>query len=140
MAKIRSNPAALVALVCAALLAVGVFTFAGPCVHDDGSTAACHTASVAVIGAGVVGALAAVAGLMASGSKGPVVLYAISAIAGAFAAASPGVLFPLCMMQTMHCWTVMRPFALVCGIALCITAVVAAIMASRQASKVGSRR
>lgn len=140
MAKIRSNPAALVALVCAALLAVGVFTFAGPCVHDDGSTAACHTASVAVIGAGVVGALAALAGLMASGSKGPVVLYAISAIAGAFAAASPGVLFPLCMMQTMHCWTVMRPFALVCGIALCITAVVAAIMASRQASKVGSRR
>ena len=140
MSKIRSNPAALVALVFAGLLAVGVLTFAGPCVHDDGSVATCHAASIAVIGAGAAGFVAALAGLLISGSKGSVELYAVSAIAGAFAAAGPGVLFPLCMMQTMHCWTVMRPFALICGIALCITAVVAAIMASRQASKVGSRR
>ena len=38
--------------------------------------------------------------------------------AGVFATIAPGGLFALRMVQTMRCWTIMRPFALVFGIVI----------------------
>ena len=115
------------ALVIAALLAIGVITFAGPCVHEDGSTAACQGAANAILVAGIAGCIAALASLLARNAKASGVWALVAACCGAFAAAAPGTLLGLCMMQTMRCWTVMRPFALVCGTALFLCAVIAAI-------------
>ena len=124
----KRRPLVIASLILAVLLALGALSFAGPCVHEDGSFAACHAASLAVIGSSVLAAVASLAALFVRGGKlaGSVML--VSAVAGLFAALSPGTLFGLCMMQTMRCWTLMRPFALVCGAALFLCALVAAIM------------
>ena len=114
-----------------ALLVVGVLTFAGPCVHDDGSHAACYTASQAILAAGVVAFVASVAGIVVRNDLARCVLAVGAVLAGAFAVASPGALFPLCMMQTMRCHLVMRPFALVVGVVVCVCGIVAAVVAFR---------
>lgn len=124
---VKRRPLAIASLVVAVLLAVGALTFAGPCIHEDGSSAACHTASIAIAGSGILAAVAALGSLLVRDGKLAGGMLLVSAVAGLFAALSPGMLFGLCMMQTMRCWTVMKPFALVCGGALFLCALVAAI-------------
>lgn len=138
MDALRARPFHVAALIIAALLCIGVLTFAGPCVHDDGSAAVCHGAANAVLAASIIGCIVALASLLARNAKLSGACAIIVACCGAFAAAAPGTLFGLCMMQTMRCWTVMRPFALVCGAVLCLCAVIAAIrslaLSSRRSS------
>ena len=128
MEQLKSKPLVCAALVLCVLLVVGSLTFAGPCVHDDGSAAACHAAAHAVTAAGCVGAVAALMALFVRSRAASGVLSLVCAASGLFAAICPGTLFGLCMMQTMRCWTVMKPFALVCGVIVCALGVIAAIM------------
>lgn len=128
----KQRPLVVVSLVEAVLLAVGALTFAGPCIHEDGSAAVCHTAAHVIVACGVVGAMGSLAALFLRGGKAAAASL-VSAAAGLFAAVAPGTLFGLCMMQTMRCWTVMKPFALVCGGALFICALIAAIVLLRKA-------
>ena len=124
---IKQRPLAVAALVAAVLLVIGTLTFAGPCIHEDGSAAACHPASHAIVAAGVAGIIASLAALLVRSPKPAGCIALVAAVAGLFAAASPGTLFGLCMMQTMRCWVAMRPFALVCGGALFLCGLIAAI-------------
>lgn len=121
----------IVGAALSALLVVGVLTFAGPCVHDDGSHAACYAASQAILVAGIVALVASVASVIVRGGLARGVLAVSVVLASAFAAVSPGVLFPLCMMQTMRCHLMMRPFALVVGGAVCVCGIVAVVVAFR---------
>lgn len=121
-----------IALVIVSVFAVvGVLTFAGPCVHEDGSTSICHGASVAVLAGGIVAALAAAISLFVKNAKVVGVLFVIVACAGLFVAASCGTLFPLCMMETMRCRLVMQPFSQVIGIVIAALGAIAAIRALR---------
>ena len=129
---IRQRPWVAVSFVAAVLLAVGALTFAGPCVHDDGSVAACHAAAHAVVACGVIAAMASLAALFPRNVRTAWCLAFVSAAAGLFAAVSPGTLFGLCMMQTMRCWTVMKPFALVCGGVVFLCALIGAIALLRK--------
>lgn len=124
---LKAKPWHVAALIIAAVLIIGVLTFAGPCVHEDGSLAACNGAANAILYAGIAGCIAALVSLLAGNPKVSGACALIVACCGAFAAAAPGTLFGMCMMQTMRCWTVMRPFALVCGVVLFLCAVIAAI-------------
>lgn len=121
----------VVLLVVSLFAIVGVLTFAGPCVHDDGSTGMCFDASLAIVAAGAVAALLAAATIAARPGTATVAMDIAAACAGVFMAATPGTVFALCMMQTMRCWTLMRPFALVCGIAIAVVALVRAYRALR---------
>ena len=129
--NVRKRPLLVIACLLGVLLVVGVLTFAGPCVHEDGSTSACHDASVAILVAGVASALAALVALISSNHAVTGALSVIAAFAAAFAAFAPGNLFGLCMMQTMRCWTIMKPFALVCGGAIALLALIQAVIAFR---------
>ena len=129
---VKQRPFVVVSLILALLLMVGALTFAGPCVHDDGSASACHAAARAIVGGGVVAIVAALVALLVRNAKLAGFVELVSACVGLFAAASPGTLFGLCMMQTMRCWTVMKPFALVCGGALFLCALVGAIVLFRK--------
>lgn len=131
IASIKKRPLAAASLAISMLLLIGVLTFAGPCIHEDGSGAACHAAWHAVIAAAAVGVVASFAALLLRAPKPAGLASLAAAVAGLFAAASPGTLFGLCMMQTMRCWTAMRPFALVCGGALLLCGLAAAIMLFR---------
>ena len=128
---IKARPFHAVLVVIALVLVVGMLTFAGPCVHDDGSKSVCSDAGTALVIAGAIGAVAALASLAVGNKVASGACALIAACCGAFAAASPGNLFALCMMQTMRCWSVMRPFAIACGACLLIIGIIAAVMSFR---------
>lgn len=129
--SMKRKPFTVATLALGILLVVGVLTFAGPCVHDDGSHSTCYAASCAALAAGVVVVASSAVSLLSPNATLHKALSVVSALAGVLAAASPGGIFELCMMQTMRCWTVMRPFSLVIGILICLCAVVAAVGAMR---------
>ena len=128
----KKDPLLAASLAFSVLLVAGVLTFAGPCVHDDGTSAACLMASQVLVATGVLAALASLVAFVVRPSAVAGALALVAAVAGAFAVLAPGNIFGLCMMQTMHCWTTMRPFALVCGAALAICALVAAFRLFRR--------
>ena len=112
--------APLIMAAAGAVLVAGVLTFAGPCVHDDGTAATCATAAQAVLGAGIVALVAGLAAAFMRSVQAQTILAIAGIVAGIFATIAPGGLFPLCMMQTMRCWTLMRPFAIALGVLIAI--------------------
>lgn len=111
----------IIATALSVLLVVGILTFAGPCgVHDDGSVSSCFWAARAILGAGVVLVALSVARLLSRDEGERRGLSFGIALAGGLVAVLPGTLINLCMMQTMRCHTIMRPFALGVGAALAV--------------------
>lgn len=116
----------------AILLIAGVLNFAGPCVHDDGSIPACAQASWGIIGGGVFLLGAALAQLVVETRTARIICAIVCASLGVFIVLVPGTLLPLCMMETMHCQAVMKPFAQICGGATVFLSVASAILAIRR--------
>lgn len=111
----------IIATVLSALLVIGILTFAGPCgVHDDGSVSSCHWASRAILGAGVVLVILSVVRIFERDEGERRGLSLGIALVGGLVAALPSFLIDLCMMQTMRCHIIMKPFALAIGIALLV--------------------
>ena len=123
-------PALLVLL--SALLTVGVLTFLGPCVHEDGSRGTCHWAGRACA---VTGGVLCAMSLLALVIRRPSVragLYLGMVPAALAAAVLPGGVIPLCMMATMRCQSVMKPAMLLTGILIALLAAAAAWARLRQ--------
>lgn len=116
----------------AILLIGGVFNFAGPCVHDDGSVATCAQASWGIVGGGVFLLGAALAQMVVESRVARIVCAIICGALGVFIILVPGTILPLCMMETMRCWTVMRPFAMLCGGASILVAIMSIVFALRR--------
>ena len=130
----KKNILALLLLIIAAVIAIGSVTVFGPCVHADGSAAACTKTGRAVMIDGCV--MAAIAVLILLIRK-PGIRFAlfIAALAAAIAGILlPGTLMPLCKMETMHCRAVMQPAVMILS---SITAVVslAGIVTERSRSR-----
>ena len=134
--------ARLLPIICAVLAAVlllGLLSFAGPCVHADGSSATCAGASHAIVACAAVGLACLIAAAVLAVRRARVagILAAVAALAGLAVAILPGSLLPLCMMHSMRCWTLMRPFSLVCGVLLAVLAGIAAIRAFKSPETTG---
>ena len=111
----------VVLTVLSVLLLAGLLTFAGPCgVHDGGTVSSCHWASRASMGVGVVLALIAIVLIFERDEGERRGLSLAAALLGVLVALMPGVIVDLCMMQTMRCHVVMRPFALVIGVLIAV--------------------
>ena len=124
----------IVLLAAAALLAIGAATFAGPCpTHDDGSLPGCAQAGQYVLYLGIVGAIAALARVLVNRAPVRAIGSLAAAACGAAAALLPGTVLPLCMMATMRCHTIMRPFALIVGIAIAVLGVADALVSRKDA-------
>ncbi len=129
--KAKMRPFGIVLLACAVLLIVGVMTFAGSCTHNDGSVATCARASWGLVGGGVFLAGIAIAQLV-SESRAAQIACAIAAVAlGALIFLIPGAILPLCMMETMHCQAMMKPFGQLMGILALAIGAVSLIRAAR---------
>ena len=119
----KKNAFCGILLILAAVIAIGAVTVLGPCVHEDGSEAPCAKAGRAVLFGGC--ALAVLAALMLFIRK-PSVRFGLFFLSLCFAAAGcafPGVLFPLCRMDTMHCRVVMQPAMIILFAAALIVSV-----------------
>ncbi|MBQ9004402.1 MAG: DUF4418 family protein [Eggerthellaceae bacterium] len=119
MDKPKAQPAAgLILAALAAFLIIGVATFAGPCSEHDQDAASCLWASRAVLGVGAVTVILAIVRIFETDEGERRGLSLACALLGLLTAMLPGPIIGLCADPAMHCNAVMRPFALVMGIAI----------------------
>lgn len=103
----------------AALLIVGVATFAGPCgEHDDVEATSCLWASRAVLGIAAVIAILAIVRVFETDEGERRGLSLACSLLGFLSAAMPGFLISLCTDPSMRCNAVMRPFVMCVGVAI----------------------
>ncbi len=128
----KLSAAAVVQVVVAIVFAVGVLTFAGPCgVHDDGSVSPCFGTSRMLTVLGFSAALLSAVRLLVGNASARLALDVAVGVVGISIATAPGGFLALCMMATMRCHTVMRPFSIVAGVVLAVAAVADVAMALR---------
>ncbi|MBQ9001483.1 MAG: DUF4418 family protein [Eggerthellaceae bacterium] len=120
MEKPEAQPVVgLVLAALAALLLIGVATFAGPCgEHGGQDVASCQWASRAVLGIGAATAILAVVRIFETDEGERRGLSLACALLGFLAATLPGPIIGLCVDPTMHCNAVMHPFVLVTGVSI----------------------
>ena len=94
-------------LILSLVVAVGSFTFLGPCVHEDGSVGACHWAARALLGLGCLLAVLSVQALLSRRARFGAYLSGIAV--SMLGILTPGTLISLCRMSSMRCRAVMQP-------------------------------
>ncbi len=100
----------------AALLIVGVLTFAGPCaVHDGGEVGGCFWAARAILGVAVVMLILSIVRIFERDEGERRGLSFAVACLGVLVALMPGVLIDLCAIPTMRCHTFMQPYCIDAG-------------------------
>lgn len=100
---------ALIVVILAAVAAVGVKTFLGPCVHEDGTFGACHWAGQALFGAALLIGAEGLAAICLKNSGVCRGLFLSMTATSVLGICIPGLLISLCGMATMRCRALMRP-------------------------------
>lgn len=105
-----------------AVLVLGLRTVAAPCVHTDGSAAACTTAGHVLFGLAIASLALALMRLLGADLRTRRSFDLLLVLVGIAIALVPGTTLSLCADATMPCQAIMRPFARVMGAALVIGA------------------
>ena len=118
---------AIMVLIIAALIAVGSVTVIGPCIHADGSAAACTETGKAIFIDGCVMAALALLMMLIRKPGVRIILFAAAFCAAVVGVLLPGTLMPLCKMDTMHCRAVMQPAVIILSGVAAIAALIGII-------------
>lgn len=118
----KKNLFAILLLVFAAVMAVGSVTVLGPCVHPDGSAGPCADTGKALLIDGCVTAILAILITLVNRRGIRMTLFAAALCAAVIGILLPGVLMPLCKMDTMHCRAVMQPSMIILSGAAAVSA------------------
>ena len=108
------------------ILAIGVMTIFSACKEpmDDGMWMSCHYAQMYVFADAVVMVVLSLIGVFVSNYKVRICVDFVEMVLTVFAAFIPGILVGLCMMDTMRCHILFRPFTIVVSIVLLVTIIV----------------
>ena len=123
----KKNLFAILLLVFAAMMAIGSVTVLGPCVHPDGSVGPCADTGRALLIDGCVMVILAILITLVKKRGLRMVLFAAALCAAVAGILLPGVLMPLCKMDTMHCRAVMQPSMIILSGATAVSAVIGII-------------
>lgn len=135
MTNRRFSASACVRGVLGLVLTFGVFTFLRPCVHAEGDFGTCHWAGWMIAALGVVLTVQAVAGMLC-GKRAMREGISLAMIPVAvLTALTPGVLIPLCGVQTMRCQMVMKPAVLLIAVLIALLCLVDVIIQHRGAAR-----
>ena len=118
----KKNLFAILLMIFAAVIAVGSVTVLGPCVHEDGSKGPCADAGRALLIDGCVMAILAILITLVNRRGLRMALFAADLCAAVIGILLPGVIMPLCKMDTMHCRAVMQPSMIILSGAAAVSA------------------
>ena len=118
----KKNLFAILLLIFAAVIAVGSVTVLGPCVHEDGSKGPCADAGRVLLIDGCVMAILAILITLVNRRGLRMALFAAALCAAVIGILLPGVIMPLCKMDTMHCRAVMQPSMIILSGAAAVSA------------------
>lgn len=126
-AKQPPRPKAGVADAVLTVIPIALFllvrSFAGACVHEDGSPVVCATTAHVLTGLAIAGTVLCCLRILAADRATKRSFDLLLTIAGIAIAAMPGNMLPLCADTTMQCHTLMTPVARVLGVALIVGAI-----------------
>lgn len=118
----KKNLFAILLMIFAVVIAVGSVTVLGPCVHEDGSKGPCADAGRALLIDGCVMAILAILITLVNRRGLRMALFAAALCAAVIGILLPGVIMPLCKMDTMHCRAVMQPSMIILSGAAAVSA------------------
>lgn len=118
----KKNLFAILLMIFAVVIAVGSVTVLGPCVHEDGSKGPCADAGRALLIDGCVMAILAILITLVNRRGLRMALFAAALCAAIIGILLPGVIMPLCKMDTMHCRAVMQPSMIILSGAAAVSA------------------
>ena len=116
----------LASFICAALLALGVMTLVKACgPAEDGTFMHCHDVQLCVFALGLcLAGLSLVLVFLSRSRLVRLFLEGAGLVLSAAAALLPGRLMPMCMMETMRCQALMKPFV---TLTACLLAILFAV-------------
>ena len=123
----------IILLIVSLILMIGIVTVFHACVHEDGTVSVCHAAQQGVFILGIVLSAISLIQLFVRNRKANRILSALLFCGGIIAALMPGTFMRLCVMPAMRCNTMMRPFAVCCGIVLAILSLLHLILYRKKA-------
>ena len=129
----------LLLLVISLVLTVGVKTWFHVCIHEDGTEAVCFRAGQAVFFCSAIQSLIAVFLVLSGNKTVKTVLSVASSCTGVINALIPGVIFRLCMMPSMRCNAVTRPWVLACAAATVLVSLINLICSRKPVTSAGER-
>ena len=122
----------IASLIAAVILVLGVQTLFGACgPAEDGSFMNCHYAQLDVFFIGIVLAVLALAAVLIKKRAVCLILFAASAILSVITILIPGTIVHMCMMDTMRCYTLLKPFTTILCIVILILSVLNLILIFR---------
>ena len=123
-------------LILSLCLAIGTqFTFHACGIHEDGSYGRCHYAQLVL---GCLGGLMAVGAIqipLLKSREATIAIAVITACEACFALIIPDTLIPLCMMASMPCRAMMKPFTMAIASTILLISVIGLIVAVRRKEK-----
>mgnify|MGYP002859955901 CR=1 FL=1 len=122
--------------VLSAILAIGVVTAFKACAPmEDGSWMNCHNAQMQVFVTAIVITIIAVVNIFLNNKKINLCLGIVGVILAVLAAIVPGIITHLCMMNTMRCHTIMRPYVVVLSVLFIIAQVLLIVFGLKDMKK-----
>ena len=122
--------------VLAAILAIGVVTVFKACAPmDDGSWMNCHNAQLQVFVIAIVITIIAVVNIFLNNKKINLCLGIVGIALAVIAAIVPGIITHLCMMDTMRCHAIMRPYVVVLSVLFIIAQVLLTVLGLKDSKK-----
>ena len=128
--KVKKGSAipAIVTMMLAILAITGIRTFAGPCVHGDGTFTSCYWAGRAVCGLSVVIAAESLLVLWRKDTGLRRGLYLAEMLTAVLGILMPGTLISLCSMESMRCRMIMFPAMVVLFSLMLVSAAVGVLL------------
>ena len=112
------------------ILSAGTATLFRACgMKEDGTWMKCHTVQEAVIIAGLIAALWFLTAALIRHHVVRVLFYILGIVGCIAIFLLPGTAMPMCMLQTMRCYTIMQPFVRIMAAA---TAIASAVIAANE--------
>ena len=122
----------ILSLAISILLAGGIMTVFRACAQkEDGTWMHCHYAQMNVFYIAVVMVVISLINLFVSNRKFGAGLWAVSIILSIIVILIPGTIMGMCMMDTMRCWAVMKPFVMIVCVLMIIVSLVGNVMDMR---------
>ena len=128
----KNRSLAMVSLALALLLSAGVMTVFRACPPKvDGSFMHCHDVQMTVFWIGIVLSVLALAGILVKSRILLMGICGLSILLALVAALLPGRIMTMCMMETMRCYTLMKPFVTVMSLLIIACSLIRLVLAGR---------
>ena len=111
---------AVIRFIVSLILAVGLKSFLQPCIHEDGNYGSCNWAGVMIFGLALLMCILSLFGILFGDARVRlgVGIAALPVVILTFL--TPGILIPLCMMDTMRCLSIMKPAVMLISVIILI--------------------